>query len=174
MDSTHNRLHNIRHSNHSRQQQCQQLRQWFIISSRRYRSGCYCISWEIWKVFCDFMRIFLCITIDTDSEQSQVFSSRINNNIKKDEAKIQPSSLNKHGQLSRKSAVANQNVGLTSLHKCVFFLWCGTHNGAGLQFKCVLTDNPPSPGEAGHTTKVYTPYPFQTVAWVLLRPTRTR
>ena len=82
------------------------------------------------------MRIFLCITIDTDSEQSQVFSSRINNNIKKDEAKIQPSSLNKHGQLSRKSAVANQNVGLTSLHKCVFYLWCGTHNGAGLQFKC--------------------------------------
>ena len=90
MDSTHNRLHNIRHSNHSRQQQCQQLRQWFIISSRRYRSGCYCISWEIWKVFCDFMRIFLCITIDTDFE---VFSSRINKNVKKDETKIEPSCL---------------------------------------------------------------------------------
>ena len=174
MDSTHNRLHNIRHSNHSRQQQCQQLRQWFIISSRRYRSGCYCISWKC-KIFCDFMWIFLCITIVTDFELSQVFSSRINKNVKKkDEAKIQPSCLNKHGQLSRKSAVANQNVGLTSLHKCVFYLWCGTHNGAGLQFKCVLTDNPPSPGEAGHTTKVYAPYPFQTVAWVLLRPTRTR
>ena len=174
MDSTHNRLHNIRHSNHSRQQQCQQLRQWFIISSHRYRYGCYCISWKC-KIFYDFMWIFLCITIVTDFELSQVFSSRINKNVnKKDEAKIQPSSLNKHGQLSRKSALANQNVGLTSLHKCVFYLWCGTHNGAGLQFKCVLTDSPPSPGEAGHTTKVYAPYPFQTVAWVLLRPTRTR
>ena len=26
-------------------------------------------------------------------------------------------------------------------------IWCGTHNRARLQFKCVLTDNPPSPGK---------------------------
>ena len=50
-------------------------------------------------------------------------------------------------------------------------IWCGTHNRAGLQFKCVLTDNPPSPGEVGHTTGVYVPYSFRTVVWVLLRPT---
>ena len=73
---------------------------------------------------------------------------------------MQPSCLNKHGQLSRKSAVANQSVGFTSLLKCVFYLRCVTHNGVGLQFKCVLTDNPPSPGEAGHITKVYAPLPF--------------
>ena len=35
--------------------------------------------------------------------------------------------------------------------------------GARLQFKCVLADNAPSPGEAGHTTWVYVPYSFQTV-----------
>ena len=34
---------------------------------------------------------------------------------------------------------------------------CGTHNKAGLQFKCVLTDNPPSPGEVDYTTGVYVP-----------------
>ena len=56
--------------------------------------------------------------------------------------------------------MANQRVEFTSLHKCVFYLWCGTHNGAGLQFKCVLTDNPPSPGEVGHTTRVYVPRPL--------------
>ena len=50
-------------------------------------------------------------------------------------------------------------------------IWCGTHNRAGLQFKCVLTENPPSPGEVGHTTGVYVPYSFRTVVWVLLRPT---
>ena len=42
-----------------------------------------------------------------------------------------------------------------------------------LQFNCVLADNPPSPGEVGHTTGVYVPYSFRTVVWVLLRPTRT-
>ena len=52
-------------------------------------------------------------------------------------------------------------------------IWCGTHNRAGFQFKCVLTDNRPSPGEAGHTTGAYVPYSFPTVVWVLLRPTRT-
>ena len=50
---------------------------------------------------------------------------------------------------------------------------CNTQQG-GLQFKCVLTDNPPSPGKVGHTTGVYVPYSFQTMVWVLLRPTRTR
>ena len=42
-----------------------------------------------------------------------------------------------------------------------------------LQFNCVLVDNPPSPGEVGHTTGVYVPYSFRTVVWVLLRPTTT-
>ena len=37
-------------------------------------------------------------------------------------------------------------------------IWCGTHNRAGLQFKCVLADNPPSPGEVGQTSRVYIPY----------------
>ena len=38
----------------------------------------------------------------------------------------------------------------------------------------VLTYNPPcSPGEVDDTTGVYIPYSFQTVVWVLLRPTRT-
>ena len=27
--------------------------------------------------------------------------------------------------------------------------WCGTHNTAGLLFKSVFTDNPPSPGLGG-------------------------
>ena len=49
----------------------------------------------------------------------------------------------------------------------------GTHNRAGLQFKCVLTDNPPGPGEVDYTTGVYVPYSFRIVVWVLLRPTRT-
>ena len=52
-------------------------------------------------------------------------------------------------------------------------IWCGTHNRVSLQFKCVLADNPLSPGEVGHTTGVYVPYSFRTVVWVLLRPTRT-
>ena len=52
-------------------------------------------------------------------------------------------------------------------------IWCGTHNGVGLQFKCVLTDNPPIPGEVVHTTRVFVPYSFRSVVWVLLRPTRT-
>ena len=52
--------------------------------------------------------------------------------------------------------------------------WCGTHNRVRLQFKCVLADNPLSPGEVGRTTGVYVPYSFRTVVWVLLRPTRTR
>ena len=51
-------------------------------------------------------------------------------------------------------------------------IWCGTYR-AGLQFKCVLTDNLPSPGEVSHTTGVYIPS-FLTVVLVLLRPTRTR
>ena len=42
-----------------------------------------------------------------------------------------------------------------------------------LQFNCILADNPPSPGEVGHTTGVYVPYSFRTLVWVLLRPTRT-
>ena len=33
-----------------------------------------------------------------------------------------------------------------------FTSWCGTHNRAGLQFKFVLKDTPPSSGEVGHTT----------------------
>ena len=53
-------------------------------------------------------------------------------------------------------------------------IWCGAHNRARLQFKCVLKDNPLSPGEVGHTTAVYDPYSFRTVVWVLLRPIRTR
>ena len=52
-------------------------------------------------------------------------------------------------------------------------IWCGTCNRAGLQFKCVLTDNPPIPGEVVHTTRVFVPYSFRSVVWVLLRPTRT-
>ena len=60
-----------------------------------------------------------------------------------------------------------------SVYSITSAIWCGTHNRAGLQFKTVLTDNPPSPGEAGYTTGVYVPYSFRTVVWVLLRPTRT-
>ena len=47
-------------------------------------------------------------------------------------------------------------------------------SGPGLQFKCVLTDSPPSTGEVGLTTGVYVPYSFQTVVLVLLQPPRTR
>ena len=39
--------------------------------------------------------------------------------------------------------------------------------------RSLLTDNPPSPGNIGHTTGVYVPYSFQTVVWVLLHLTRT-
>ena len=51
---------------------------------------------------------------------------------------------------------------------------CRTDNRAWLQFKCVLADNPPSPGEVGHTTGIYVPYSFWRVVWVLLCPSRTR
>ena len=51
-------------------------------------------------------------------------------------------------------------------------IWWGTQQSR-LQFKCVLTENPPSPGKVGHTTAVYVPYSFWTMVWVLLRPTRT-
>ena len=37
----------------------------------------------------------------------------------------------------------------------------------------LLEDNPPNPGKVGHTTGVYVPYSFQTMVWVILRPTRT-
>lgn len=154
MDSTHNRLHNIRHSNHSRQQQCQQLRQWFIISSRRYRSGCYCISWEIWKVFCDFMRIFLCITIVTDSELSQVFSSRINKNVKKGWGQNSATLLKQAWSVTQEICSGQSECRihfifaiwafLPPIDICVFYffvitsaIWCGTHNRVGLQFKCL-------------------------------------
>ena len=52
-------------------------------------------------------------------------------------------------------------------------IWCRTHSRVGFQFKCVLTGNPTSQGEVGHTTRVYNPYSFWTVVWVLLHPTRT-
>ena len=39
--------------------------------------------------------------------------------------------------------------------------------------RSLLTENPPSLVKVGHTTKIYVPYSFQTVVWVLLRPTRT-
>ena len=50
---------------------------------------------------------------------------------------------------------------------------CGTHKRAGLQFKCVLTDNPPRPGEVYYTTGVDVSFSFRIVVWVLLCPTRT-
>ena len=37
----------------------------------------------------------------------------------------------------------------------------------------LLKDNSPNPGEVGHTTRVYVPYSFHTLVWVILRPTRT-
>ena len=37
----------------------------------------------------------------------------------------------------------------------------------------LLKDNPPNPGKVGHTTRVYVPYSFQTMVWVILHPTRT-
>ena len=40
-------------------------------------------------------------------------------------------------------------------------MWWGTHNRARLQFKCVLADNPPSPGEVYYTTGVYVPTLFE-------------
>jgi len=66
---------------------------------------------------------------------------------------------------------------LTLLHNLFFYLitstiWCGTHNRAGLQIKCVFTGNPPSPGTVDYTTGVYVPCSFRTVVYVLLRPTR--
>ena len=47
-----------------------------------------------------------------------------------------------------------------SVYSMTSTIWCGTHNRAGLQFKTVLTDNPPSPGEAGYTTGVLRPLLF--------------
>ena len=37
-------------------------------------------------------------------------------------------------------------------------IWCGTHNREERQFKLVLIDNPPSPGEVDHNTRDYVPY----------------
>ena len=51
---------------------------------------------------------------------------------------------------------------------------CGIHNRAGLQFNCVLADDPPRPGEVGYATEEYVPSSFRTVVWVLLHPARTR
>ena len=78
----------------------------------------------------------------------------------------------------RSTEVNDRDVNATGCPSCSIYLttstiWCRTHNRAWLQFKCVLTDNPPSPGEADHTSGVYVPYYFRTVVWVLLRPTRT-
>ena len=42
-----------------------------------------------------------------------------------------------------------------------------------LQFKCVLTDNPPRPGAVYYTTGVDVSFSFRIVVWVLLCPTRT-
>ena len=39
-------------------------------------------------------------------------------------------------------------------------IWCGTHNRAGVPFKRVHTDNPPSPGKVDYTTGVYVLYSF--------------
>ena len=36
-----------------------------------------------------------------------------------------------------------------------------------LLLRSLLTNNPPSPGKVGHTTRVDVPYSFRTVAWVL-------
>ena len=64
-------------------------------------------------------------------------------------------------------------VWLLAFKKTIYLItstiWCGTHSRARL-----LADNPPSPGEVGHTTRVYVPYSVRTVVWVLLRPARTR
>ena len=78
----------------------------------------------------------------------------------------------------RQSSRTVMQINATGCPSCSVYLttstiWCGTYNRAGLQFKCVLTDNPPSPGEVDHITGVYVPYSFRTVVWVLLRPTRT-
>ena len=56
-------------------------------------------------------------------------------------------------------------------HLITSTIWCITHNRAGLQFMCVLTNDPASPGKVDHTTGVYVPHSFRTVVWVLLRPT---
>ena len=66
--------------------------------------------------------------------------------------------------------------GCQQLLKCLHNLitstiWCITHNRAGLQFMCVLTNDPTSPGKVGDTTEVYVSYSIRTVVWVLLRPT---
>ena len=66
--------------------------------------------------------------------------------------------------------------GFQQLLKCLHHLitstiWCITHNRAGLQFMCVLTNDPTSPGKVGDTTEVYVSYSIRTVVWVLLRPT---
>ena len=39
-------------------------------------------------------------------------------------------------------------------------IWWGAQQSR-LQFKCVLTENPPSPGKVGHTTAVYVPTLFE-------------
>ena len=36
-------------------------------------------------------------------------------------------------------------------------IWSGTHNREEIQFKWVLTDNPPSPGEVDHNTRDHVP-----------------
>ena len=64
-------------------------------------------------------------------------------------------------------------VWLLAFKKTIYLItstiWCGTHSRVRL-----LADNPPSPGEVGHTTGFYVPYSVRTVVWVLLRPARTR
>ena len=84
----------------------------------------------------------------------------------------------RHASVTVKSLAYNVPVFHLLFKIFIYFLitstiWCGTHNVVGLQFKCVLTDNPPIPGEVVHTTRVFVPYSFRSVVWVLLRPTRT-
>ena len=50
-------------------------------------------------------------------------------------------------------------------------LWNTQQSGAPI--KCVLTDNPPRPGEVYYTTGVDVSFSFRIVVWVLLCPTRT-
>ena len=58
----------------------------------------------------------------------------------------------------RSTELNNRDVNTTGCLSCSIYLttstiWCRTHNRAGLQFKCVLTDS----------TGVYVPYSFRTV-----------
>ena len=81
--------------------------------------------------------------------------------------------LRKKFFLKFKEFQLKSNLPTTIIH--LSYLAIPTPGGGSFPIsRSLLTNNPPSPGKVGYTTRVYVFYCFWTVVWVLLCPTRIR